>query len=48
MQNSLPLALYPALHRVTYLYYLGRFLFSNTHFYKAYLCLQSAYSQCHA
>jgi hypothetical protein len=48
MQNSPPLALYPASHRVTYLYYLGRFLFSNTHFYKAHLCLQSAYTQCHA
>lgn len=48
MQNSPPLALYPASHRVTYLYYLGRFLFSNTHFYKAQLCLQSAYTQCHA
>ncbi|KFZ22911.1 hypothetical protein V502_02607 [Pseudogymnoascus sp. VKM F-4520 (FW-2644)] len=48
MQNSPPLALYPASHRVMYLYYLGRFLFSNTHFYKAHLCLQSAYTQCHA
>jgi hypothetical protein len=48
MQNSPPLALYPASHRVTYLYYLGRFFLSNTHFYKAQLCLQSAYTQCHA
>ena len=47
MQNSPPLALYPASHRVTYLYYLGRFYFSNTHFYKAQLCLQAAYDQCH-
>jgi nuclear mRNA export protein PCID2/THP1 len=33
---------------VTYLYYLGRFLFSNNHFYRAQLCLQEAYNQCHA
>lgn len=48
MQNSPPLQLYPASHRVTYLYYLGRFFFNNTHFYKAQLCLQAAYEQCHA
>ena len=48
MQNSPPLQLYPASHRVTYLYYLGRFFFSNTHFYRAQLCLQAAYEQCHA
>jgi hypothetical protein len=42
------LALYPASQRVTYLYYLGRFLFANSHFYQAQQCLQSAYDQCHA
>jgi hypothetical protein len=47
-QNSPPLALYPASQRVTYLYYLGRFLFDNNHFFRAQLCLQSAYDQCHA
>ncbi|KAH6673552.1 COP9 signalosome-like protein complex subunit 12 [Halenospora varia] len=47
-QHSPPLALYPASQRVTYLYYLGRFLFANNHFYRAQLCLQSAYDQCHA
>jgi nuclear mRNA export protein PCID2/THP1 len=33
---------------VTYLYYLGRFQFSNNHFYHAQSCLQAAYDQCHA
>jgi nuclear mRNA export protein PCID2/THP1 len=33
---------------VTYLYYLGRYHFSNNHFYYAAQCLQSAYDQCHA
>ncbi|MCJ1364393.1 hypothetical protein MMC16_003503 [Acarospora aff. strigata] len=47
-QQSPPLALYPASQRVTYLYYLGRYLFSNNHFYRAQLALQSAYTQCHA
>ncbi|CAG8983283.1 hypothetical protein HYALB_00002720 [Hymenoscyphus albidus] len=47
-QHSPPLGLYPASQRVTYLYYLGRFLFSNNHFYRAQLTLQSAYDQCHA
>jgi hypothetical protein len=47
-QHSPPLALYPASQRVTFLYYLGRFLFSNNHFYRAQLCLQEAYNQCHA
>ncbi|RDL35690.1 Uncharacterized protein BP5553_06302 [Venustampulla echinocandica] len=46
--HSPPLQLYPASQRVTYLYYLGRFLFANNHFYRAQLCLQSAYDQCHA
>jgi len=47
-QQSPPLALYPASQRVTYLYYLGRYLFSNNHFYRAQLALQAAYDQCHA
>ncbi|KAL3421111.1 cop9 signalosome complex subunit 12 [Phlyctema vagabunda] len=47
-QNSPPLSLYPASQRVTYLYYLGRFQFSNNHFYHAQRCLQAAYDQCHA
>ncbi|KAG9239001.1 COP9 signalosome-like protein complex subunit 12 [Amylocarpus encephaloides] len=47
-QHSPQLSLYPASQRVTYLYYLGRFLFSNNHFFRAQLCLQSAYYQCHA
>ncbi|KAI9877668.1 MAG: hypothetical protein M1830_003148 [Pleopsidium flavum] len=47
-QQSPPLTLYPASQRVTYLYYLGRYLFSNNHFYRALLALQSAYDQCHA
>lgn len=47
-QHSPPLHLYPASQRVTYLYYLGRFFFANTHYYRAQLCLQEAYNQCHA
>jgi nuclear mRNA export protein PCID2/THP1 len=39
---------YPAPQRVTFLYYLGRFLFANNHFYRAQLALQAAYDQCHA
>ncbi|KAF8857206.1 COP9 signalosome-like protein complex subunit 12 [Acephala macrosclerotiorum] len=45
--NSPPLALYPASHRVQYLYFLGRYHFSNSHFFYAQHCLQSAYDQCH-
>lgn len=43
-----PLALFPASQRVTYLYYLGRYLFANSHFFSAQLTLQSAYDQCHS
>ena len=43
-----PLALFPASQRVTYLYYLGRYLFANSHFFSAQLILQSAYDQCHS
>lgn len=45
--QSPPLSLYPKSQRVTYLYYLGRFLFSTNHFYRAQLALQAAYEQCH-
>lgn len=47
-QQSPPLALYPASQRVTYLYYLGRYLFANSHFFRAQLALQAAYDQCHS
>ncbi|KAG8528170.1 uncharacterized protein KY384_007087 [Bacidia gigantensis] len=46
-QQSPPLALFPASQRVTYLYYLGRYLFANNHFYRAQLALQAAYDQCY-
>lgn len=39
---------YPASQRVTYLYYLGRYMFANSHFYRAQLALESAYQQCHS
>ena len=39
---------YPAAQRVTYLYYLGRYMFANSHFYRAQLALDSAYRQCHS
>ncbi|KAH7328231.1 hypothetical protein B0I35DRAFT_12390 [Stachybotrys elegans] len=42
---SPPLALYPAAQRVTFLYYLGRFNFSNHHYHRAALCLEQAYLQ---
>ncbi|TKA83132.1 hypothetical protein B0A55_00890 [Friedmanniomyces simplex] len=42
---SPPLSAYPKRERVTYLYYLGRFLFQNSHFYRAQLVLQSAYDE---
>lgn len=45
--QSPPLAYFPASQRVTYLYYLGRYLFSNNLFYPAQLALQAAYDQCH-
>ena len=46
-QQSPPLSLYPSSQRVTYLYYLGRYLFANNHFFRAQLALQAAYDQCH-
>ncbi|KAG8425271.1 hypothetical protein J3458_001995 [Metarhizium acridum] len=42
---SPPLSLYPASQRVTFLYYLGRFNFSNQHYQRAALCLEQAYLQ---
>ncbi|KOS18016.1 PCI domain-containing protein [Escovopsis weberi] len=42
---SPPLSLYPAAQRVTFLYYLGRFNFSNHHYRRAALCLEQAYLQ---
>ena len=47
-QQSPSLARFPAAQRVTFLYYLGRYLFANNHFYRAQLSLQAAYEQCHA
>lgn len=45
--QSPPLAIYPKSERVSYLYYLGRYLFSVNHFYRAQKALQAAYSLCH-
>jgi hypothetical protein len=45
--QSPPLALFPASQRVTFLYYLGRYLFANNHFFRAQNALQGAYDQCH-
>lgn len=47
-QQSPPLVLFPASQRVTYLYYLGRYHFANSHFFRAQLALQAAYDQCHS
>ena len=45
--QSPPLSLFSASQRVTFLYYLGRYLFANNHFFRAQLALQAAYDQCH-
>jgi len=45
--QSPPLDYFPASQRVTYLYYLGRYLFSNNLFFPAQMALQAAYDQCH-
>ncbi|RAH61450.1 COP9 signalosome complex subunit 12 [Aspergillus piperis CBS 112811] len=45
--QSPPLKHFPASQRVTYLYYLGRYLFSNNLFYPAQVALQASYDQCH-
>lgn len=42
---SPPLRYYPSSQRVTYLYYLGRFLFANGHFLRAILPLQAAFDE---
>jgi nuclear mRNA export protein PCID2/THP1 len=39
------LSAYPKSQRVTYLYYLGRFFFQNSHFYRAQQALQHAYDE---
>ena len=46
-QQSPPLSRFPASQRVTFLYYLGRYLFANNHFFRAQSALQAAYEQCH-
>lgn len=45
--QSPPLSAYPKSERVTYLYYLGRFLWGNGHAYRAQKALQAAYNECH-
>lgn len=45
--QSPPLSYFPASQRVTYLYYLGRYLYSNNLFYPAQRALQTSYNQCH-
>ncbi|PWY88242.1 hypothetical protein BO70DRAFT_369153 [Aspergillus heteromorphus CBS 117.55] len=45
--QSPPLTHFPASQRVTYLYYLGRYLFSNNLFHPARIALQASYDQCH-
>ncbi|USW56055.1 Putative Csn12 family protein [Septoria linicola] len=42
--QSPPLSAYPRSEQVTYLYYLGRFLFQTNHFYRAQEALQHAYN----
>ena len=46
-QQSPPLSLFPASQRVTFLYYLGRYLFANNHYFRAQIALEGAYIQCH-
>lgn len=46
--HSPPLDYFPASQRVTYLYYLGRYLFANDLFYPALIALQESYAQCYA
>ncbi|KAF1834862.1 hypothetical protein BDW02DRAFT_630109 [Decorospora gaudefroyi] len=45
--SSPPLHIYPAAERTTFLYYLGRYHFSNTNFYAAQLVLEVAWLGCH-
>ncbi|KAL1310782.1 hypothetical protein AAFC00_001027 [Neodothiora populina] len=44
--QSPPLNSYPKSERVTYLYYLGRFLWGNGHVYRAQKTLQQAWNEC--
>ncbi|KXT13906.1 hypothetical protein AC579_2639 [Pseudocercospora musae] len=46
--QSPQLSQYPKSERVTYLYYLGRYLFQNNHFHRAQEALQYAYDECSA
>jgi len=46
--QSPPLYAFPKSERVTYLYYLGRFLWANSHFYRAAMALQRAFEECHS
>lgn len=45
--KSPPLSLFPASQRVTYLYYLARYLFANNLFWSAKNAFEAAYQQCH-
>lgn len=45
--QSPPLSAYPKAERVTYLFYLGRFLWGNGHGYRAQRALQKAWDECH-
>lgn len=45
--QSPPLTHFPASQRVTYLHYLGRYLFANNLFFPAQIALEEAYNQCH-
>lgn len=43
-----PLSSYPKSERVTYLYFLGRFLWANGHAYRALKALEAAWTECHS
>lgn len=45
-QNSPPLDVYPKAQQITYLYYLGRFHFTTSHFYSAQAALNAALDLC--
>lgn len=46
--QSPPLTQYSRAERVTYLFYLGRFLWANGHAYRAMKALEAAWSECHS
>lgn len=46
--QSPPLEAYPKAQRVTFLYYLGRFLWGNGHAFRAQKALQRAFEECHS